>query len=233
VPTSLLYATASEPANGTGPDRLPDALDISTTRDKNGTSTIEITIKTADDGQQMPEIRFTHSMLLVSILVANGITPTAVGGKTITAASLPASGTSAQIADLLKRMNACFALPTARRVNSLIGTGANVIAPSASRFSRMTVLLTIFTSVQGWAPTARFPRFFLTAAQALVLAKSHLNTSKAMATSHSAWLPWTRTGCCATRSGLPPWTQMHGAGRLRERRAMSRCGPAHLGAARA
>jgi hypothetical protein len=117
------------PANGTGPDQLLDALDISITRNKNATSTIEITIKTADDGQQMPVIRFTNSMLLEGILATNGITPTAVKDKPITAAMLPAPGTSVQIADLLKRMNACYALPTARRVNSPTGTGANVIAP--------------------------------------------------------------------------------------------------------
>jgi hypothetical protein len=116
------------PANGTGPDQLLDAIDISITRNKDDTSTIEITIKTADDGQQMPVIRFTNAAPLEAILAINKITPTAIQGKPITAASLPAPGTSAQIADLLKRMNACFALPTAKRVNSLTGTGANVIA---------------------------------------------------------------------------------------------------------
>nr|WP_217344596.1 carboxypeptidase-like regulatory domain-containing protein [Noviherbaspirillum sp. L7-7A]MBV0878759.1 carboxypeptidase-like regulatory domain-containing protein [Noviherbaspirillum sp. L7-7A] len=117
------------PADGTGPDQLLDALDISITQNKDKTSNIEITIKTAEDGQQMPVIRFTNSTRLASILAQNGITPTTINNKTITAASLPASGTSAQIAELLKRMTACYALPTAKRVNLTTGTGGNIIAP--------------------------------------------------------------------------------------------------------
>jgi hypothetical protein len=117
------------PANGTGVDQLLDSLDVTIARNSNGTSTIEITIKTGGDGQQPPVIRFVNTTLLEGILQANGITPTQVQNRTITAASLPAPGISAQIADLLGRMTACFALPTATRVSSTSGTAANVTAP--------------------------------------------------------------------------------------------------------
>lgn len=109
------------PANGTGPDLLLDTLDISISKNRDNTSSIEITIKTAGDGQEMPVIRFTNSMLLEQILKANGITATAIQNRPIQAASLPAAGTSAQIADLLKRMTACFALPVETRAGSPAG----------------------------------------------------------------------------------------------------------------
>jgi hypothetical protein len=110
------------PANGTGPDLLLDTLDISITKNANNTSTIEITIKTAGDGQEMPVIRFTNSTLLEQILKSNGITATTIQNRTIQAANLPAPGTSAQIADLLKRMTDCFALPVGTRVSGPFGT---------------------------------------------------------------------------------------------------------------
>jgi hypothetical protein len=116
------------PANGTGVDLLLDSLDATITRNSNGTSTIEITVKTGGDGQQPPVIRFVNTTLLEGILKENGITPTQVQNQPITAATLPPSGTSAQIAELLKRMTGCFALPTATRVNSTSGTAANVTA---------------------------------------------------------------------------------------------------------
>lgn len=110
------------PANGTGPDLLLDTLDISITKNKDETSNIEITIKTAGDGQEMPVIRFTNVELLDLILKENGITATTIQNRTIQATSLPAPGTSAQIADLLKRMNACFSLPVTTRVNNSTNT---------------------------------------------------------------------------------------------------------------
>lgn len=110
------------PANGTGPDRLLDALDIGITKNADNTSTIQISIKSAGEEQEMPVIRFTNSMLLERILKDNGITPTAIQNQAIQAANLPASGTSAQIADLLKRMTACFSLPVVTRVDIAAGT---------------------------------------------------------------------------------------------------------------
>ena len=110
------------PANGTGPDLLLDALDVAITRNTDKTSTIEISVKSAGEEQEMPVIRFTNSMRLEQILKNNGITPTAIQNQPLPASNLPASGTSAQIADLLKRMNACFSLPVATRVDMAAGT---------------------------------------------------------------------------------------------------------------
>lgn len=121
------------PANGTGPDLLLDAVAITITRNLNGTSTIEISIKSAAEGQEMPVIRFTNSMLLEKILTDNGITPTTIRNQPIQAANLPAPGTSVQIADLLKRMTACFSLPPETRVNSVAGT---VTAPQCRSLFR-------------------------------------------------------------------------------------------------
>ncbi|WP_194711214.1 hypothetical protein [Noviherbaspirillum soli] len=110
--------SGSAPADGTGPDQVLDALGISITSNKD-TSTIEITVKTTDNGngQQLPVIRFTNAMPLALILAQNGITPTEINGQPITTASLPAPGTSPQVADLLERMTACFALPLKARAN--------------------------------------------------------------------------------------------------------------------
>ena len=116
------------PANGTGVDQLLDSLDVSITRNTDDTSTIEITIKTAGDSQEMPVIRFTNSTLLENALKANGITATTIQNQPITAAMLPAAGTSAQLADLLKRMTACHALPTATRVSNRAGAASDVTA---------------------------------------------------------------------------------------------------------
>lgn len=115
--------SGSAPADGTGPDQVLDALGISITSNNDtsnkDTSTIEITVKTTDNGngQQLPAIRFTNTMPRALILAQNGITPTEINGQPITTANLPASGTSTQIADLLKRMTACFALPLKTRAN--------------------------------------------------------------------------------------------------------------------
>ncbi|MFL6716498.1 MAG: hypothetical protein ACJ8G3_09070 [Burkholderiaceae bacterium] len=117
------------PADGTGPDRLLDLIDILITKNNDGTSTIEITIKAASNGQQLPVIRFTNSTLLANILENNAITKNAVRSQTITEDILPRPGTSAQIADLLKRMSACFALPTASRVNDAGNGTGSVKAP--------------------------------------------------------------------------------------------------------
>lgn len=116
------------PAIGTGPDRLLDLIDILITKNNDGTSTIEMTIKAASNGMQMPVIRFTNSKSLAAILEDNAITKTAVRQQLITEDILPPVGTSAQIADLLKRMSACFSLPTSSRVSYIDDTNAVVKA---------------------------------------------------------------------------------------------------------
>jgi hypothetical protein len=148
----------SAPADGTGPDQVLDALDISIARNKDETSTIEITIKTADNGQQVPVIRFTNAMLLPIILAQNGITPTEVKGQPITAASLPAPGTSVQIADLLERMTACFALPLKTRAN--YETTTVTAAQCRTLFSKNDPT-TYRHSGAGVGPGGAFPGLFL------------------------------------------------------------------------
>lgn len=95
------------PANGTGPVRLLDRLDISIKKNTDKISTGELTIKPAGDSQEMPVIRFTNSMLLGQIMKAEGITAIAIRNRATQAARPPAPGTSAQVAELLRRMTAC------------------------------------------------------------------------------------------------------------------------------
>jgi hypothetical protein len=145
------------PANGKGPDLLLDTLDISITKNTNNTSTIEMTIKTAGDSQEMPVIRFTNSMLLEQILKTNDITATAIRNQPIQAANLPAPGTSTQIADLLKRMNACFALPVNTRVNNATST---VTAPQCRALFRNDDPATYLHFGATVGPASAFPGLF-------------------------------------------------------------------------
>jgi hypothetical protein len=147
------------PANGAGPDRLLDALDIAITKnaDSTSTSTIEISIKCAGEEQEMPLIRFTNTMRLEQILNDNGITPTAIQNQAIQAANLPASGTSAQIADLLKRMTACFSSPVATRVNIAAGT---VTAPQCRSLFKNDDPANYLHSGAVVGPASAFPGLF-------------------------------------------------------------------------
>ena len=145
------------PANGTGPDLLLDTLEVAITKSWNDFSTIEISIKSAAEDQEMPVIRFTNSMPLEKILTANGITATTIQNRPIQAANLPDPGTSVQIADLLKRMTACFSLPLETRVNSGAGT---VTAPQCRSLFRNDDPATYLHSGAAVGPAGAFPGLF-------------------------------------------------------------------------
>jgi hypothetical protein len=102
-------------ADGTGSDRALDSLLITITPSSATSANIEVAVKqqTADGVQPVP-VQFTSG--------AASTAPTAL--PAVTSANLLPSGTAPLIADLLQRMTACFALPTADRVNAPNPTSA-------------------------------------------------------------------------------------------------------------
>ena len=118
--TPLLVATDTTEAdplksafspNGAGYDRLLDSLKITITPTNASSSNIEIAVKQKLlEGMQPTVIKFVSSSTSLPSL------------PPIDRASLVASGTSVMIADLLKSLSACYALPLASRVNTP-GTG--------------------------------------------------------------------------------------------------------------
>lgn len=126
----LLTATgtvASDPlkgtfaTNGTGYDLLLDSLKISITPASSTSSNIEIAIKQqVIDGAQPTSIQFVSSTSTVTPL------------PTIDPLTLVDSGTSVLIADFLKSLTACFALPLTDRINTS-GTTANDIKDVACK----------------------------------------------------------------------------------------------------
>lgn len=97
--------------NGTGYDRLLDSLKISITPANASSTNIEIAVKQQlADGTQPTVIQFVSSSTSVASL------------PPVDSATLVASGTSVLIADLLKSLSACYALPLTDRVNTA-GTG--------------------------------------------------------------------------------------------------------------
>lgn len=121
-------------ADGTGYDRLLDSIRVEIIPADAASSNIEIGIRQAgaDDTVPAPVIQFSSAQSNVaSILAANDITAASIGGAAIASETLVASGTSALIADLLRGLNDCYALPTHVRVDlsTMAATGANIVAP--------------------------------------------------------------------------------------------------------
>ena len=107
-------------ANGTGYDRLLDSLKISITPANGSSTNIEIAVRQKlPDGTQPMVIQFASSSTSVPSL------------PSINSANLVASGTAVLIADLLKNLSACYALPLANRVNAS-GTGVAADITSAT-----------------------------------------------------------------------------------------------------
>lgn len=113
-------------ANGTGQDRVLDALNVSVRPDGTA-SNIEITVKALPAGDDSPP---------VSIVFRSG-DATIAALPAIDAATLVQPPTPAMVQALLERINACYALPLAQRVDSPIeadgnayGSAANVVAPA-------------------------------------------------------------------------------------------------------
>ncbi|MEO6016523.1 MAG: hypothetical protein ABIP46_04650 [Polaromonas sp.] len=104
--------------NGAGYDRLLDSLKISITPANSSSSNIEIAVKQKlVDGAQPIVIQFVSSSTSVASL------------PSIDSSTLVTSGTSALIADFLKNLSACYALPLTERVNPAgTGTAADITA---------------------------------------------------------------------------------------------------------
>lgn len=99
--------TGSFAADGTGADRALDSLSIKITPESATTSNIEIAIKQATaDGDQPQVVQFSSSSTTITPLPA------------VSADNLVKPGTAPLIAALLAKMNACYALPVADRVDS-------------------------------------------------------------------------------------------------------------------
>ena len=121
-------------ADGTGYDRLLDSIRVEIIPTDAASSNIEIGIRQtgSDDTTPPPAIQFSSAQSSVaSIVAANDITASSVGGAPIASETLVASGTSELIAALLRGLNACYALPTHVRVNlsTTAATAANIVAP--------------------------------------------------------------------------------------------------------
>ena len=113
-------------ANGTGQDRLLDAINVSVRPDGTAAN-IEITVKALPAGEDSPP---------VSIVFRSGDAVIATLPPVDTA-SLVSPPTPAMVQALLDRINACYALPLAQRVDGPIesdgnayGSAANVVAPA-------------------------------------------------------------------------------------------------------
>ncbi|MDQ0027974.1 hypothetical protein J2X90_005810 [Variovorax paradoxus] len=113
-------------ANGTGQDRVLDAINVSVRPDGTAAN-IEITVKALPAGDDSPP---------VSIVFRSGDAVIATLPPVDTA-SLVSPPTPAMVQALLDRINACYALPLAQRVDSPIesdgnayGSAANVVAPA-------------------------------------------------------------------------------------------------------
>lgn len=107
-------------ADGTGADKVLDSLSISITRSSANTVNIEVSVKQKQaEGEQPVVIAFSGG--------ANATAP-ATALAAVTAINLVPSGTAPLIADLLKRMTACYALPLADRVTSGGSAAADIIA---------------------------------------------------------------------------------------------------------
>ena len=94
--------------NGAGYDRLLDSIKISITPANASSSNIEIAVKQQQNEAQTPvAFQFTSS----SVPIASPL-------PTIEPSKLVESGTSVLIADFLKSLTACFALPLTDRINA-------------------------------------------------------------------------------------------------------------------
>lgn len=105
--------------DGTGYDRLLDSLQISIVAASPTASNIEVAVKQKlADGVQPTAVRFASTARAVAPLPA------------IDPATLVEPKTSALMADLLKTLTACYALPLAERINTGgSGTPADITAP--------------------------------------------------------------------------------------------------------
>lgn len=109
----------SASADGSGFDRLLDMLDIEITPEADNASSIAVRMKirSANDADSQPVIRFTNVTPLDVIKLNNKIDAFSVQQVQFVAALMIPSGTAELIADLIGRINGCYALPVLYRVN--------------------------------------------------------------------------------------------------------------------
>lgn len=106
-------------ADGTGADKVLDSLSINITPSGANSVNIEVAVKQKlAEGENPAVIAFTNSTAPATAIAA------------VAATDLVSSGTASLIADLLKRMTACYALPLAERVTSGGTAAADIVAPA-------------------------------------------------------------------------------------------------------
>jgi hypothetical protein len=121
--TSTDPLTGSFSVNGAGYDRLLDSIKVTVIPSSSTTANIEVGIKQQlPDGTAPAAIQFTNQTAVASIPVIPTVDP----------ATLVLPGTATLIANHLAQLNACFALPTASRVNNANPTGTAVAAANQS-----------------------------------------------------------------------------------------------------
>jgi len=104
-------------ADGSGQDKVLDSLSISITPSSATSVNIEVAAKAKSaDGSNPTVVAFTNTTAPTAALPA------------VAAADLVPSGTTPMIADLLKRITACFALPLSSRVNSTAKAATDITA---------------------------------------------------------------------------------------------------------
>jgi hypothetical protein len=107
VGTNANPLTTKFSADGTGIDRALDSLLVKITPESTTASNIEVGVKQLTaEGAQPTVVQFTNSTTDIGTL------------PTINSSNLLPNGTAPLIADLMKRVTACFALPAAERVNT-------------------------------------------------------------------------------------------------------------------
>jgi hypothetical protein len=108
---------------GTGADKVLDSLSITITPNSANTVNIEVAVKQkqADESAQPATVTFTGG--------ANATAPAATL-PTVAAADLAPDNNAALIADLLQRIQACYAVPLADRITAGGTTAADIVAPA-------------------------------------------------------------------------------------------------------
>lgn len=105
--------------DGTGYDRLLDALLVSITPASATTSNIEVAVRSASD-EKPNLVQFTNRDSAPPALQA------------VDTASLPKEGMALKIAALLKQMTDCYALPIDQRVNAQVNGNGNAIGDASA-----------------------------------------------------------------------------------------------------
>lgn len=105
--------------DGTGYDRLLDALLVTITPASATTSNIEVAVRSASD-EKPNLVQFTNRDSAPPALQA------------VDTASLPKEGMALKIAALLKQMTECYALPIGQRVNAQVNGNGNAIGDASA-----------------------------------------------------------------------------------------------------